>query len=36
MVHNAIEGGYTAVVLNHLVPKDELANDFRCLDFAKV
>jgi uncharacterized protein len=34
MVHNAVNHGYAAVVVNHLVPKDEPSDNLRCLDFS--
>ncbi len=34
MVHNAVNSNYTAVVVNHLVPKNEPTDNLRCLDFS--
>ena len=34
MVHNATQNGYSALIVNHLVPKSEETKDLRCLDFS--
>lgn len=34
MVHNAVNNDYIAVVVNHLVPKNEPSVNLRCLDFS--
>ena len=34
MVHNAVENGYSVIIVNHLVPKNEDLEHLRCLDFS--
>lgn len=35
MVHEAVQQGYAAIVVNHLAPKGETTDGLKCMDFSQ-